>query len=104
MSKYPSPEGLSAEQLEALEKAALLIIRARKDAAAMLSRARVPLPEDGFGFGTPCAAHIEAFGRCPCRDYKGDGGPCLTRTTLDPGATPHPVRSCGHPPSKHLST
>jgi len=98
MSKYPSPEE------EAVEQAALSIIRARNEAAAQLSRARVPLPEDGFGFGTPCTAHIEGFGKCPCNHYKGDGEPCLTRITVDPGATPVPLRSCGHRPSKHLST
>lgn len=101
MSKYPSPENLTREQSEALEKAALLIISARKEAAAMLARAGVP--DDGFGFGSPCFAHIEGHGECPCSDYTGDGGTCLTRITVDPGASP-PLRSCGHPPSKHFST
>lgn len=84
MSKYPSPEDLTGEQSEALEKASFLIISARKEAAAMLARAGVPLPDDGFG--SPCHAHIEGHGDCPCRDYTGDGGTCLSRTTLDTGA------------------
>ena len=100
MPKYP--EDLTAEQAAALEKAMFLIINARKEAGVMLSRAGVLLPDDGFGFGSPCHAHIEGFGDCPCSDYTGDGGPCLTRTTLDPHFPP--VRSCGHPPSKHFST
>ncbi|WP_352970800.1 DUF6422 family protein [Mesorhizobium sp. M0954] len=58
--------------------------------------------DDGFGFGNPCNAHIEAHSNCPCNDYTGDGGPCLTQTTLDTAFPPS--RSCGHPPSKHLST
>jgi hypothetical protein len=99
MPKY-SPEDLTREQSETLEKAAFSIIKARKEAAAMMARAGLP---NGW-FGSPCIAHIEGFGRCPCSDYSGDGGPCLTRTTLDPGATPTPLRSCGHPPSKHLPT
>lgn len=56
MLKYPFPENLSGEQSEVLEKAAFLIISARKEATAMLARAGVDLPEDGFGFGTPCHA------------------------------------------------
>jgi Family of unknown function (DUF6422) len=103
MSQYPSPKALTVEQSEELEKATFLIISARKEAAVMLSRAGLTLPEDGFGFGSPCNAHIEGFSNCPCSDYKGDGGPCLTRITVDPGASA-PFRSCGHPPSKHLST
>ena len=102
MAKYSSPEDLTPEQSEVFEKAGLLIVNARNEAAAMMARAG--LPEDGFGFGTPCNAHIEGFGDCPCTRYKGNGGPCLTRITVDSGATPIPRRSCGHPPSKHLST
>jgi hypothetical protein len=100
--KHLSREDLTAEQSEVLEKAAFLIISARKEAAAMLARAGVHLPDDGFGFGSPCHAHIEGHGNCGCHDYKGDGGPCLTRVTVDVAFPP--FRSCGHPPSKHLST
>jgi hypothetical protein len=101
VSKYPSREDLTGEQSEALEKAAFLIISARKEAAAMLARAGVPLPDDGFGFGSPCHAHMEGHGDCPCSDYTGDGGPCLTRTTLDPGASaPSGVAAIHH----HFST
>jgi hypothetical protein len=103
VSKYPSLENLTREQSEVLEKGAFLIISARKEAAAMLRRAGVELPEDGFGFGSPCHAHIEGHGECGCPDYEGDGGTCLTRVTVDPGTSP-PLRSCGHPPSKHLGT
>jgi len=101
MPKHSPPENLTHEQSEVLEKAAFLIIGARNEAAAMLARAGVP--DDG-GFGTPCFAHIEGFGECPCSNYTGNGGPCSTRTTLDTGATPIPHSSCGHPPSKHFST
>ncbi|WP_354490974.1 DUF6422 family protein [Mesorhizobium robiniae] len=102
MFKHLSREDLTVEQSEVLEKAAFLIISARKEAAAMLARASVQLPDDGFGFGSPCHAHIEGHGNCGCPDYTGDGGTCLTLVTVDPGFPP--VRSCGHPPSKHLST
>lgn len=103
MPKYPSPEGLTAEQSEALENAAYLLLSAQKEATSILTQAGIPLPDDGFGFGNPCHAHIEGHGNCPCHDYTGDGCPCLTRITLDPGASA-PYRSCGHPPSKHLPT
>ena len=102
MSTFPSPENLTYEQSEALEKAAFLIISARQEAAAMLMQAGVPLPDDGFGFGNPCFAHIEGHGNCPCRDYKGEGEPCRTLVTVDPKFPP--TRSCGHPPSAHMPT
>jgi hypothetical protein len=101
MPKYSPPENLTGQQSEALEKAAFLIISARKEAAAVLARAGVPFPDDEFG--TSCHAHIEAFGTCPYTNYMGDGGTCLNRITLDPGASA-PFRSCGHPASKHSST
>ena len=69
MPKYSPPENLTCEQSEALEKAAFLIISAQEEAAAILARAGVP--DDGFG--SPCHAHIEGFGDCPCTKYKGDG-------------------------------
>ena len=100
MAKYPS-ENLTGKQSEALENAAFSVIKARKEATAML--ARVGIPDDGFGFGSPCFAHIEGHGRCPCSDYTGDGGTCLTRITIDPGSSP-PHSSCGHKASKHFST
>jgi hypothetical protein len=102
MSKDSSRKHLTAEQSDVLEKAAFVMIKARQEAAAMLSRAGISVPEDGFGFGSPCHAHIEGFGDCPCSDYEGDGGPCLRRITVDPASAP--LRSCGHPPSKHFST
>jgi hypothetical protein len=98
MRKHPSAENLTLEQLGVLEKAAFLVISARKEAVTMLARAGIP--DDGFGFGSPCHAHIEGVGRCGCSDYTGDGGPCLTRITTDPGSSA-PHRSCGHPASAH---
>lgn len=103
MSKLPSREHLTAEQAEALEQGALLVIRAQREAKSMLARAGLHIPDDGFGFGSPCNAHIEGHGNCPCTIYKGDGEPCRTRITVDAGSSP-PHRSCGHPPSAHTST
>ena len=101
MSKSPYPEDLTGEQSEALEKAAFLVISARNEAAAMLTRAGVEVPpESGGWFGSPCGVS-----GCPCNNYKGvDACPCLTGTTHDPITTPHPVRVCGHLPSQHLKT
>ena len=69
MWKYPSPEDLTLEQSEVLEKAAFLVISARKEAATMLVRAGIP--DDGFGFGSPCHAHIE--GGRPLRVFRLHG-------------------------------
>src|SRR5215469_13757145 len=101
----PCPENLTHEQSEALEKAAFLIISAQKEAKekakAMLRRAAFEdIPDDWFG--NPCTAHIEAFGKCPCSDYKGDGGPCEQLVSIDPAVPP--LDLCGHKASKHLST
>ncbi|MER8800705.1 hypothetical protein NKH93_14395 [Mesorhizobium sp. M0954] len=52
MFKYLSREGLTREQSEALEKAAFLIISARREAAALLARAGVTLLMMGLGSGT----------------------------------------------------
>jgi hypothetical protein len=98
----PCPKNLTHEQSEALEKAAFLIISAQKEAKekakAMLKRAGIP--DDWFG--SPCTAHIEGFGRCPCSDYKGDGGTCEQLVSIDPALPPGDL--CGHKASKHLST
>jgi hypothetical protein len=99
VSKSPRPNDLTPEQAEELERAAFSVIEARRGAAAMLARAGVESPPEVGWFGSPCGV-----AGCPCRDYTGDGCPCLTRTTHDPGATPHPVRTCGHRPSQHLRT
>jgi hypothetical protein len=99
---FKHPEDLTAEQSEVLEKAAYLIISARKEAAAMMARAGVKLPDDGFGFGNPCQAHIEGHTNCPCPEYTGEGEPCRTRVTVDVASPP--FRSCGHKPSEHLPT
>jgi uncharacterized protein DUF6422 len=97
------PENLNAEQLEALEKAALLVIKARKEGAAMMARAGGESPIQDHFFGNPCGAKVDGD-PCPCSNYTGDGGPCLTRVTFDPIATPIPHRSCGHKASQHLPT
>jgi Family of unknown function (DUF6422) len=110
MSKSQYPEDLTGEQSEALERAAFLVISARNDAAAMLARARVELPPESGWFGSPCGAMLDPpppHHRCSCRNYTGDGGPCLTRYTdftgPDLGSGP-PTRGCGHRPSQHLET
>ena len=99
MEKSLSPEDLTGEQADALDKAAYLVISARNEAAEMMARAGVELPPETGWFGSPCGVP-----GCGCRDYTGDGCPCLTRVTSDPGATPHPFRSCGHRPHQHLRT
>jgi hypothetical protein len=99
MSKSSYPGDLTGEQAKALERAAFLVISARNEAAAMLARAGVELPPESGWFGSPCGVM-----GCPCRNYTGDGCPCLTGTTLDTGAPPHPIRNCGHLPSQHRET
>src|SRR5262245_32484905 len=96
MSKYAFPKDLTKEQSDTVEKAALLILKAQEQAAAML--AQTGLPESRFGRGH-CRARVD--GRpCGCSGYSGDGGSCLTPVTQDPASPP--FRSCGHAPSQHL--
>jgi hypothetical protein len=75
-----------------------LIVTARKEAAAILARAAVGLPDDELDGG--CMGRIEGFGPCPGTHYTGDGEPCRTRISIDPAVLP-PFRGCGHPKSKH---
>ena len=103
MIRLPVDADLSATQRQVVEQAAYRILVARKEALAMLARAGIGIPEDGFGFGNPCSARIEGHGGCPCHEYQGDGGPCLRSITVDAGASP-PHSPCQHPASKHLPT
>lgn len=107
MGAFPRSEDLNEEQLAALDKAAYLIITARKEAAAMLARSGMDPPEQGW-FGSPCHATLDfpPHPPCGCRDYTGDGGPCRTRIlAADTGPDPlHPMVPCGHLPWQHLPT
>ena len=108
MADSPYRKDLTDEQSEALEKAAFLIIGAREEAGAMLTRSRVePVPQEGF-FGNPCSAKLPfpPHPRCGCSNYKGDGGPCRTLIRVPdtgPGSL-HPMVPCGHKPSQHIET
>jgi hypothetical protein len=79
MSTYPRPEDLTDEQLEVLEKAAFLVISARKEAAAMLRRSGL----DDDAFGSQCRT-------CSCGEYEGGGRRCERS-------------SCGHSAAQHES-
>ena len=110
MPAFPYPENLTREQSETLESAALLIINARKEAAAMLLRSGVEPPPDQGWFGSPCGASLPPppqHHHCGCPDYKGDGGPCLS-TFLDftgpDFGTGAPRETCRHRPSQHIAT
>jgi hypothetical protein len=111
MSEFPYPEGLTDEQSEMLERAAYLIIKARNEAAAMMMRSRVePPPDEGGWWGNPCGATFPPppqHNHCGCRNYTGDGGPCLSQfidfTGPDFGDGP-PKVTCRHRPSQHLKT
>lgn len=95
MSTNSFPQGLTVEQEETLEQAAFSVISARTDAAETLRRAGVEVPPDSEWFGNPCGV-----GGCPCSDYSGRGGACVTRTTTSTGTH----RTCGHKASQHLPT
>ena len=71
----------SAERRDILDEAALLVIRARREATDMIRRAGPTGIDDHF-FGTKC----RACGRC--REYVGDG-PVCTRTNCRHSASQH---------------
>ena len=100
MARDPSPENLTPDQERALDDAAMVIIRAQREAVLILERARIFWPPEG-GFGSHCTAHIPAHGPCPCSRYVGEGGPCENRITIDPHATP-PRDMCSHSPREHI--
>ena len=110
MSNYPIPRDLNQEQAETLEKAALLIINARSEAASMLARSGVELPPEPGFFGNPCTVLLPPPPQnhaCGCNNYTGDGGPCRTRFTDFTGpdfGSGSPTRTCQHRASEHIST
>lgn len=88
------PDNLSDDQSKTVEKAAHLIIKARQEADAMIKVSGLePIPDDGW-YGSPC-------GKCACRNYSGQGGPCESPITTGSGV---PAGECGHRPSQHLAT
>jgi len=88
MSGYRFPEDLTERQAQSIEQAALLILKARKEAAAMLERSGIePSPEGGW-FGSPCGATLPPppqHHRCGCRNYTGAGD----RASLTPRPPAH---------------
>lgn len=88
---------LSDEQRAILDRAAYMVILKKREAKAMVEQAGIEEPPEPGWFGSPCGVP-----GCGCRNYKGDGCPCLNRTTSDPGATPIPHSVCGHRSSQHL--
>jgi len=102
MPKYPFPENLTREQSDAVERAAVLILKARKEAREMLAAAGIRPDDWGEGVSTQCHA-VEDGVDCPCQNFDNGGvagGTCLTVFSTDPNVSP-PHRSCGHPASKH---
>ena len=90
---------------ETLHRAALLVIKARKEAVKMLRRAGVELPDTGR-FTSPCTRITAPGVRCGCDEYSGDGGVCRTRfedhTVGDFGTGPV-LMECNHPALEHVS-
>ena len=105
MTTILSRENLTEEQLKALDKAAMLVIKARRQGADILRQSGIPdLPDDG-PFGSPCQATLftPTHHACRCRNYTGnidENERCKTRFD-DPGVG---ERACGHLPSDHLFT
>lgn len=102
MSNLALHESLTAEQSEVLEKAAYLIISARKEASEMVARAGIKSPRDSGWWGNRCMAMADVGRPCGCNNYTGDGGTCLTLTTTDPKFPPY--RTCGHSATDHVPT
>ena len=91
-------------KLEILNAAAMHIIDARKEAATMLRRAGVELPDTG-GFTSACTRITAPGVRCGCDEYTGDGGECRTRfadhSEGDFG-TETALVECNHPALEHF--
>lgn len=74
-------EDLTAEQAQTLDDAALLIINARRQAAAMLADVGIAAVAEAGDpmFGSPCTGTFDGS-PCPCSNYSGPApGPCQTR-------------------------
>jgi hypothetical protein len=82
-STYPDPENLTDEQSEILDRAALVVIRARREAADMVRRAGLEGFDDDF-FGSRCR-------KCnTCEEFWGEGDVCERN-------------SCRHSASQHAT-
>jgi Family of unknown function (DUF6422) len=96
---------LTEEQADALDKAALHVINARKEAAEMLRGSGVE-PRDSGLLG-PCSMLVltpRPPHTCGCDVYVGvDGGPFRTRFQgPDLGSGPITI-TCNHPEAAHIS-
>jgi hypothetical protein len=81
MSEYATKQQLSDEQSQTLEQAALLIIKARREAGEILRRADIQGFDDDF-FGSKCR-------QCDvCSEFVGDGEVC-ERSTCRHNASRH---------------
>lgn len=108
---YRTKNELDANQQEALERAAYLLIRAHEDAEAILRANGIEVPDNPRA--SPCQGSFDphdAFtspphgaADCACPRYKGNGGPCInTFISFDSPGEGAPRRKCGHPPSAHF--
>ncbi|AYC36341.1 MULTISPECIES: DUF6422 family protein [Streptomyces] len=80
---YLDPGNLTGEQSEILDKAALVVIRARREAADMVRGAKLEGFDDDF-FGSKCR-------KCnTCDEFWGEGAVCKRS-------------SCGHNASQHAT-
>jgi hypothetical protein len=91
-------EELTAEQAEILDNAALLVIEARQQAAAMLDDAGIVRRDDWLV--SPCEGKFDGS-PCPCSHYRGPG---LCRTRIAPPGVPleDSTSSCRHPQGMHV--
>jgi Family of unknown function (DUF6422) len=96
-------EELTDEQAETLDNAALLVINARQQAAAMLTDAgMVRLVGDDPWFNSPCTGNFDGS-PCPCSDYRGPG-PCRTRIAPPGVPIEDSTDHCTHTAVMHLSS
>ena len=98
MSDISRRDNLTEEQLKALDEAAMLMIKARRQGATILRQAGLKDVRDDEGpFGSRCDVTVAPGRRCPCESYTGDSIRCET-ITIVPGIG---ERRCGHRPGQH---
>ena len=92
------------EQSDILDEAALLVINAQHEAAAMLADAgMVRSNGDSPWFGTPCTGSFDGS-PCPCSHFTGPGTVCQTRIAPPGVSIEDSTARCSHRAVIHLAS
>ena len=93
---------ISEDTADTVDNAALLVINAQHEAAAMLTDAGIDRSDGGSPwFGTPCTGKFDGS-PCPCANFTGPGTICQTRIAPPGVSLQDSTARCSHRAVLHL--